>query len=52
MGKFWLPPFKICLYATADLGWAVDEENLVIGFEPPHFRNACAIAVPILWYMQ
>ena len=22
----------------------VDEENLVIGFEPPHFRNASAIA--------
>ena len=31
-------------FATLLPSLVVDEENLVIGFEPPHFKNASAIA--------
>ena len=37
------PPFKFL--ATPLPSLVVDKENLVIGFGPPHFRNAFAIAV-------
>ena len=38
------PPFKFL--ATPLPLWVVGEENPVIAFGPPHFRNASAIAVP------
>ena len=39
-----MPPPLLKFLATSLPSLVVDEENLVIGFGPPHFRNASAIA--------
>ena len=45
--KMWkLCPPLLKFLATPLPSLVVDEENLVIGFGPPHFRNASAIAAP------
>ena len=38
------PPSVFKFLATPQPALVVGEENLVIGFGPPHFRNASAIA--------
>ena len=41
------PPPLLKFLATPLPSLVADEENLVIGFGPPHFRNASAIAARV-----